>query len=101
MNPDMLEFMKAMQQQQKDMQQQQKDMLQQNREKEVREQQLLHELARQREEIRELKTQSLTAGSAREHTPAFSVPIYQTYRDNDRGHYGAKEPQKGSKNTSS
>ena len=31
-----------------------------------------------------MKTQSLTAGSAREHTPAFSVPIYQTYRDNDR-----------------
>ena len=31
-----------------------------------------------------MKTQSLTAGSARENTPAFRVAIYQTYRDNDR-----------------
>jgi hypothetical protein len=64
--------------------QQEQFMLQQTRDKEIREQQFLQELARQKERIQELETQNLTAGSARENTPAFSVPTYQAYRDNDR-----------------
>ena len=75
---DLAGFVKAIQQQQ------QQFMLQQSRDKEIREQQFLQELARQKEKIRELETQNLTAGSARENTPAFSVPTYQAYRDNDR-----------------